>query len=72
MSMLMDTLQKKFEAMDQAELEDYFSRLRSRTRDKSTGAVKSSKKTKTAQLDKLLKSLSPEQITAIFSQVKKG
>lgn len=72
--MLMDDLQQKFENMDQAELEDYFSKLRSRTRDKKTGTVKTAKKTNATQLKKLLDSLSPEQRTQLLTQLgsKKG
>lgn len=69
--MLFDDLRTKFEKMSPEELEDYFSSLRSRTREKSTGKVKTTGKPKVNQLEKLLASLTPEQRQQVLAQFSK-
>lgn len=71
--MVMDQMRKKFEALSEDELEEYFMKLRSRTRDKKTGAIKSERKSGKSKLEKMLDAMSPEQREAFFASVdKKG
>ena len=70
--MVMDQMRKKFEDMSEDELEEYFMKLRSRTRDKKTGVVKSEKKSGKSKLEKILDNMSPEQREAFFATALKG
>lgn len=60
--------------MSREELDDYFSALRSRTRDKKTGAIKGQKKSAKSKVELMLEKLSPAERAAVLQmmQAKKG
>lgn len=68
----MDQMRKKFENMGEDELEEYFMKIRSRTRDKKTGVVKSERKSSKSKLEKMLDQMTPQQRAAFFETALKG